>query len=697
MLGSMTVSFGADLTNLQSGIGQAQGILKNLGSGNFSGALTGGLTLAGGAALKLGEDSISASGDFQQSMLKIQAEAGVSADQIGGLGSSVKQMAIDVGQKPKDLADGLFFVESAGFAGKQGIDTLRLSAQMAATDLTSTTTVAKGLTTEVKAFGLSTSESAYVSNIMTKAVSDGKITMESYSQSIGKVALTAHGYNVSILDTNAALDTLSNNGFPSAAQAGTSLQNLLVQFDGNTDKLGKHLSKLGIEGFDPVKFKAMNLGDQVHTLNGLMQGHMDQLKTVLGGSRNAAQAFQALSGDTQGYNKALTDLKGAQANGGAETAAFATTQQGFNFQMQKASAATDVMKINLGDALLPVLNNVLKTVTPLTQGFMNWESQTHGLEKGIGAVGTGFQTVATGVQNTVKFGAQVTDFFMKNQVAADILGGVLVGLTFIVIAMNAAAIMTALTAIPELVIGFGAWAAEATIAAIATLAAAWPILLIGAVIALVVVGIILAVQHWGEISHWLQVQWDRFSGWFMGMIHSIGGFFTDRIAYMKTMAEVYWAAIQFIIQDKLNQIKIVVANVGHWLYNTFIQPFVDAKNFIGNILGDIGGMINTAISNAGNIGGSIAHGIGIPGFSSGVENFGGGLALVGEKGPELLQLPRGSSVYPMSSSRSGSAPAGPSSGGGGTIYATFVMNEHEIGHAMAEYQLSQLRSQGWRH
>ena len=37
----------------------------------------------------------------------------------------------------------------------------------------------------------------------------------------------------------------------------------------------------------------------------------------------------------------------------------------------------------------------------------------------------------------------------------------------------------------------------------------------------------------------------------------------------------------------------------------------------------------------------------IPGFASGVRNFGGGLAVVGERGPELLNLPGGSDVIPL--------------------------------------------------
>lgn len=41
-----------------------------------------------------------------------------------------------------------------------------------------------------------------------------------------------------------------------------------------------------------------------------------------------------------------------------------------------------------------------------------------------------------------------------------------------------------------------------------------------------------------------------------------------------------------------------------------------------------------------------ARGLGIPGFQHGVSNFSGGMALVGERGPEIVNLPRGSDVIP---------------------------------------------------
>jgi hypothetical protein len=56
----------------------------------------------------------------------------------------------------------------------------------------------------------------------------------------------------------------------------------------------------------------------------------------------------------------------------------------------------------------------------------------------------------------------------------------------------------------------------------------------------------------------------------------------------------------------------------------------------------------------------------LPGFAEGVTNFAGGLAMVGERGPELLSLPRGSSVTPAApTARMLQAPTMGRAGGGG--------------------------------
>lgn len=55
----------------------------------------------------------------------------------------------------------------------------------------------------------------------------------------------------------------------------------------------------------------------------------------------------------------------------------------------------------------------------------------------------------------------------------------------------------------------------------------------------------------------------------------------------------------------------------------------------------------------------------VPFFAGGVENFGGGAAVIAENGPELVMLPNGSSVYPLSTGGSTGANMTPVSLGGG--------------------------------
>lgn len=73
----------------------------------------------------------------------------------------------------------------------------------------------------------------------------------------------------------------------------------------------------------------------------------------------------------------------------------------------------------------------------------------------------------------------------------------------------------------------------------------------------------------------------------------------------------------------------------------WIQGFID--NLIGGF-GDISSAVSNVINKIGNISFPSIPGW-IPGFAEGTRNFVGGLAVVGEKGKELVYLPPGSDVY----------------------------------------------------
>lgn len=131
---------------------------------------------------------------------------------------------------------------------------------------------------------------------------------------------------------------------------------------------------------------------------------------------------------------------------------------------------------------------------------------------------------------------------------------------------------------------------------------------------------------------------------------------------IKTRFHEGWEAIKTDAKRGLDDVKAKIsafpgeikkkgsewAAAGSKLIGDFVGGLITGN--VGSQIGDrIRKAINDALPNSitffGKAGGVPAITVPVPQFASGVRNFGGGLALVGERGPELVGLPPGSDVY----------------------------------------------------
>jgi tape measure domain-containing protein len=113
-----------------------------------------------------------------------------------------------------------------------------------------------------------------------------------------------------------------------------------------------------------------------------------------------------------------------------------------------------------------------------------------------------------------------------------------------------------------------------------------------------------------------------------GTLTARGTWLGDSLRFVKNMAVDAYNSIRNFI-NTLSQIKMP----------SELQRVIDGFNAIKNVVGG-------KMSNIGNfLKGKI------PGFADGVRNFGGGMAIVGERGPELVNLPRGADVFSNEESR----------------------------------------------
>ena len=152
-----------------------------------------------------------------------------------------------------------------------------------------------------------------------------------------------------------------------------------------------------------------------------------------------------------------------------------------------------------------------------------------------------------------------------------------------------------------------------------------------AVLAVILTGIVKAVTFVANAFTWLM---DRASE--LGT--TIGRMFANAV----TSVVIWYVQNKAYIDGVIGALRGFVGFLGAWggaVFHGLTWPFVTAFNMIASIINSIGSKLSSIGKLT--VGGSL-----IPGFATGVQNFGGGLAVVGERGPELVNLPRGSDVIP---------------------------------------------------
>jgi tape measure domain-containing protein len=320
----------------------------------------------------------------------------------------------------------------------------------------------------------------------------------------------------------------------------------------------------------------------------------------------------------------------------------------------------------------PILKDLEPTFAALATDLSSPAFKTFAGDVGKGIV-TVIGTLATDIGTVVSDGQGLVSFFQSASPQAQLLAD---GLTAVGIAIAAIKIGQFVASIPALVSGFVAWAAAEIPVMIETLATAAPFLLIGLIVAAVVFGIILAIQHWGAISAWLSSAWKAMTdavgagfsalGTFLhGIVDNVTGFFKkwgiDILEIMMGPVGLiihFWNPITGFFRGIISDIGNAFSGLGTFVSGVWNGLGDDVKTAINGIIfliDDFIGGVDSIGIHVGpvNIQPDIPQ---IPYLASGTQSFAGGWAVVGEKGPELVNLPGGSSVIP----NGGSYPIKPS-------------------------------------
>ena len=307
--------------------------------------------------------------DFEQSMTKINTLVGTSSAEVNKLGAAVKQMAVETATGPKELADALFFIQSAGIKGSESLDTLRVSAKGAAMQMGEITDIASATTSIMTAYGISAEKAG---DLLHETLKQGKFEAEEFMNKIGQVIPTAAAFGVSFEEMGAAVATMSKISGDAAGSL-TAINQVMLKLATPGSEQLQILDALNMSYDD---LNTMMKDSLMGTLNHLfteLEGNDFMLTKVFGSSRAVKGAFATAGLQAETYAEVLDGMNNSMGN---VNKGFETQSQTVGFTMAQAFQKLQLAAMELGSMLMPVFTKIVTGVTNVTSAFMDLEPNT---------------------------------------------------------------------------------------------------------------------------------------------------------------------------------------------------------------------------------------------------------------------------------------------------------------------------------
>ncbi len=322
------------------------------GSAAFSMAIQ----LAAQYAIQAGADVLEMGMQFEASEAKLVALAGVSQQQAAQMGQAALDIASKTGQSAQQMGQGLYFLASAGFQGRDALTVMDVAAKAATGSQTDFKTVVDALTSSLRAYGAGADQADNYANLLIRTVTAGKMEMDDFARNIGKVAEVASASGIGLDQVGASMAVMTQKGV-SAARAAQGLQSEIQAFIKPTAGARQELADLGLT-VEQVQLGMKN--NLVATLQDLYEragGNIDVLERLIPNVR-ALNQFLGTAGDTTGaYNAALATMHDENI----------TVSNSFQTMSQTAQGSLAILKSHIQTDLIETTAGIERAIAPAAQ------------------------------------------------------------------------------------------------------------------------------------------------------------------------------------------------------------------------------------------------------------------------------------------------------------------------------------------
>lgn len=342
------------------------------------------------AITDFGVQSVNTLQGFEDSMLKVQALSGATADQYQQLSDAALHYGSTTAWTSQNVADAMGYMALAGFDTNEILSATPGVLSLASASGEDLATVSDILTDAMTGFGDSASDATRYADVLATTQAKSNTTVGMLGEAFTYVSSLAGTYSYSLEDVSTALGVMANAGVK-GSMAGTSLSSVITRLGTNTSGARDAIEALGVQFYN-TDGTARPLGDVIVDLCDATANMTTEQKASLASTVAGAEAQKGLLAILNQGSSAYTDLnqKLKESSGNADEMA-GTLESGLGGAIRSLSSAWEGFKIKLAqkfevplsdlihkfanfitNSAIPALDNFVSAITPVVTALGNF-------------------------------------------------------------------------------------------------------------------------------------------------------------------------------------------------------------------------------------------------------------------------------------------------------------------------------------
>lgn len=332
--------------------GSLGGVSKNVKA--LGAAAVAGIGVAAIAATKavadFAVDSIAEFQQFETGMSEVfTLMPGITEDAMRLMEQDVLAFSAEVGRTTDEVVPALYQAISAGVPADNVFDFMQVASDAALGGVTDLETSVDALSTVINAYGAENISAQEASDLLFTAVKGGKTTFDEMGSSLFNVIPTAASLGVEFGNVTAAIASMTAQGTPTA-QATTQIRRLLIELSKAGGEAAGTFERMAGSSFVDFIAQGGNLQEALQLMETAASRSGVRLSDLFS-SVEAGAAALTLTG--AGTAKFTAELLAAESAEGATAAAAEEMAGTLEYAERKVEAATEALKIQVGQALGP--------------------------------------------------------------------------------------------------------------------------------------------------------------------------------------------------------------------------------------------------------------------------------------------------------------------------------------------------------